>query len=135
MHTGIPGPRTLCLASRVPTIAEVLRLARRRIWAGSRVGVYVETKEPAFHVAKQLDLERRCGTRLYFAHEELRPRRCRRVHMTTDVRRSSLPLSPSHAQHGVEGAIIEGTSGARAAAIIPVNGFGSVDFTWGLSCV
>jgi fructose-1,6-bisphosphatase/inositol monophosphatase family enzyme len=48
---------TLC--GRVPTIAEVLRLARRRIWAGSSVGVYVETKEPAFHVAKNLNLEPR----------------------------------------------------------------------------
>jgi len=44
---------------RVPTIAEVLRLVRRRIWAGSPVGVYVETKEPAFHVAKGLGLERK----------------------------------------------------------------------------
>jgi len=43
----------------VPTIAEVLRLVRRRIWAGSAVGAYVETKEPAFHVAKGLGLERK----------------------------------------------------------------------------
>lgn len=34
-------------------------MVRRRIWAASMVGVYIETKEPVFHVRMGLDLEPR----------------------------------------------------------------------------
>ena len=49
------------LRCRVPSLAEVLRMVRRRIWDGSAVGVYIETKEPAFHAERGLNLEPRCA--------------------------------------------------------------------------